>query len=646
MMQRFLFSMPLIAGLGLLFQEHVLHAETAKGVSIRTEQSVNKNIRAWQEKNQDLSAPGQTWMEISLAQAIEKAIQANLELRQSALAVKNAQESRTATEASIFDPIVSVSGGFSRSETEAREVQEMGYKKATLRCPQKDDNIVLDEHGSLIRVIKPEEPGYDERNALPSDSLWICTQPADADFSASQYTVFPPTSPVHYLHLNKERPEGYYPTTEVASKADPKGPIETGTLSVALSKSLPWGLDLSLSEQTTHQDALWVLNKNAPQPIVGSYDRPWTSSSSLALSLPVPGGKNFGRHAERDVAVELAALDQQRSRAEFQTQANTLLQSVQMAYWDLVGGSRTLDVTTENRRTVEQLLVRTRKLFALERTTAYAMAQMEAEWERVHNQEIVAWSSYVLVSNTLKRLLNLSDKHALLLIPVDYSSELSRFSGIDTAEALQVGHLNNAQIQSQEINKARADLSHKQSENQTHPDLSLNVSLSGSQSRGLFGYGSPQESLSNLFDPDMISVSAGVSYRYPWKNQWAEAKMAQADSQQAVSHLQEQLVSNQVERSIKNARVSMDSALLRIAITGRRLQLARASYASAERLRVAERIAEHELLTKSGDLLTAEKEFILAQVDAKKAEADLLASMGTLGQNEQLSKEILHESAR
>ncbi len=659
MTKRYLLPIVFLVGLGYLAQERGLYADVPAATLERTEQVVNRIIRAWQAGQPALSFTDQSWMEITLAEVIQKAIQANLALRQGSLTVKNTQEAQKRSEAA-FDPVLSASGSFSRSETLDRTVQDMKYKKATTPCPQAGDKIVLDKYGSLVQVIHQTDAGYATSNGItlggggPND-LWICQGLTPDEASQPAFVVYPPTSPVHFLRLNDStgnavvgtaaspgptaRPEGYYLTNEDASKANPGGATQTGTFSLGLYKALPWGVETALNEQTVHQDALWVLHAGAPSPIIGSYDRPWTSSSVASLAVPVPYGKNFGRYSALDATVESSALDQQRSRADFQTQANTLLQTVQSAYWDLVSGSRTLDAIIQNEHVVEVSVARTRRLFDSQRTTAYAMAQMEAEQERVRNQEIVAWNNYVMVSNNLKLLLNMKDSQSVLLIPVGYSVELSHFAGMDIQEAIRVGLLANARLQSQTISKDQADLNRNQAESQARPDLSLNASLSGTQSSVPFGYGSLSESLTNLANPDTISVSVGATYRYPWKNQWANAHVKQAEAQQSVSDLQQQLAHNQVERSIKNAHAALDSALLRIAITARHLQLARASYEGAERLRTAGRVVEYELIVKSGDLLTAEKDFLLAQVEAKKAETDQLAAMGSLGQNEQVAKE-------
>ena len=425
--------------------------------------------------------------------------------------------------------------------------------------------------------------------------------------------------------------------TANASSASPTGASKSGTLSLGISKALPWGLHLSAQEQTTYKDAKWVLNESSANPTIGSYDRPWSSSLSASASFPVFGGKGYGEYAERDVAVKLASMEEKHSRANFQSQTNDLLHKVQRAYWSLVGAVRTLDVTIENRRMVGKMVAKTRKQYDLQLKTSYAMAQIDAEYERVNSQGITAWKRYILASNELNHLLDF--EQSVLLLPVGYGASMSHFAGKVLAEALVVGQKQNPTIKAKKIKISQADLNIKKSENQTRPDLQFSVSTSASQSSAVFGYESLGESLANLADPDMVRVAAGAAYNYPWLNQLHKARLEQARTRHSVSGLQQRVTHNQVARKIKNAHVALDSALIRITMTERRVQLTRLSYEKAGRLHALDRVAEYEMIVKSGDVLRAEKQLILAWVDAKKAESDLLSAMGVLGQDERLSKE-------
>ena len=509
------------------------------------------------------------------------------------------------------------------------------------------DNILFDEYGSLSKVIRFGEPGYREEDALAPNHPWACLGDENGNdrFHEKIFTVFSPASPVRYVRIGSvddeqvanPRPEGYFLRKEVASTANPKGSSKIGTLSFSLSKALPWGVDVSLNEQTTYREAQWILNEGSSEPIVGSYDRPWTSSLSASAALPVPGGKNFGQYAERDAAVALAALDQKRSQADVRMQTNDLLHGVQTAFWDLVGGVRTLDATIENWRTVKQLADKTRTLLHGGLKTVYEMAQMDSEQERVYNQAIIAWNDYVILSDELSYLLNLDP--SVWIIPTGYMASLAEFPKRALGADLETGSRDNPRLQAEAINVAQAELNVLKSETQTRPDISLNASASAVQSGALFGHDSLDDSLTNLVNPDRISVSAGVAYRYPWKNQYALARQEQAHAQKAMSALQRRAAGRQVVRRITNAHVAMDSALRRIHIADRRLKLTRESYHKSLQRRDDGLIAEYEVLVKSGDVLVAEKQFILALVDAKKADTALLSAMGSLGQNDPLVKE-------
>jgi outer membrane protein TolC len=634
-MKTTILTLAVITGISLFHGDSLAAAEVSPPPSVPSrgdEQSVNKNLQTWLQEGENLNAAQWQWLPINVTEVVRRALRENLTLKKHALTVKMAGETLKEVRANSFDPIFSVAGSYANTKTYNRNEWGFKNKKATTRCPEEGDKVVEDEYGSLVRVIKPVDADFatSTLTALVAGDPWICL-PAGATHKYDEYlfVVYPTTSPVHYLRFDTVRAEGDYLKKAEASEADPEGQVsETSTMTLGVSKAFPWGVDVAVKQTNTHTEKKWVLNPSGPSPTRGSYDRPWISSLNASASIPMPGGKNFGEHSLRDTNVKLAALDHKRAESDYQNGEITLIQEVQKAFWDMVRGVRVLNATIENRKTVELLVEKTKTLFKQQRITQYNMLQVESELERVKSRETTAWNDYIAASNILNMLLN--HPEPVLFLPVEYGTELAKLTEMGLSNALQHGDQNNPSLHSQSVMVKQAGLRLKLGENQAQPDVSVNTSVSATQSNALFGYETLGDSMGNLLDPDNIALSANVAFHYPWGNSSAKALVNKSREQAAVSELDKRIARNKINRLIKNAHTTLSSALIRITMSERHLQLVEKAYKKAQRAQRLRRVTEYEIISKGGDVLDVEKQLILAQVDAKKAEIDLLAAMGAL----------------
>ncbi|MBF0382565.1 MAG: TolC family protein [Magnetococcales bacterium] len=624
-------ALALIATIALMQADCLAAAEESTPVH-NVETRINQNLQTWADNSKNINAEYWQWEPVTPSDVVRLALQENISLKQQALNLQMANETLKEVKASRFDPVLSVSGTYSYSKTENRTETDNKYKKATTRCPQAGDNIVLDRFGSLESVILSGEAGYDATKALVSGDSWICLPEGNADYSQKIFIVFPTTSPVHYLRFDQVRSAGFITAKEIASEADPSGPeSKTGTVALGVSKPLPWGLNLAVNQKTVHTKKKWVLNPSADSPTVGSYGRPWISSLDASVSLPIPGGKNFGTHSTREIDVKLAGMDNQLAKSDYQDEKNSLIQKVRKTFWNTVSAIRVLDATIKNRRDVELLVRKTQKLFDQHRVTSYEILQVKSELERVRGSETVAWNEYILASNTLSLLLN--KPKSVLFMPVEYAEELDAFSKVGLDGAMQNGDKNNPKMHSKLVLVNKANVLARHGKNQARPDIFISGSVNASQSNSLFGYQTLGDSINHLLNPDKVTFTANLAWRYPWGNRSPKALLKKFNEQLAVSNLEQRITKNQIDLQIKNAHTNLNSALIRTAMSERQLKLTKMAYQKALRAQLLRRITEYEIIVKGGEVLNVEKQLILSQIAAKNAEIDLLTAMGTLAAN-------------
>ncbi len=663
-----------LAGGTLLYASgQATRAADNRAMHMAREKAINSSIKnRFAKEGRQLGA---NWVQISLEEAARKALDVNLSLGISKLQTAMAGSAVTQA-ASAFDTRISVNGSYSGSKSFKRNEYGDKYFKGTISCnnasdgtesfkgqpltkTQKDycledlNNIAgeTDNEGNALSI-QNNQAGSPGVNEIPDDfqqnsPVFYTNGDTAAAMDLPIYRYMESLVPIAYIRYTQNptgspgippdygigRPAGMYTKTIKASEASRTGLTSSRSYNVSINQPLPYGMNVSASQSTTHTQKWWDLFPDSDTPTVGNYELPWTSSISGSLFVPVPGSKNFGPLAAREVATEKAELERDRSGWMDKNRINGVMLNVENAYWDLVRRSRELEATITNHRNMRRIAGKTKKMYQNQRVTEYAWMQVQAEVARVAGQEQIAWNNYVKASHTLNLLLRF-DRNTLFL-PTGYRHSLENPLNIGLEEALNKGIEENPQIQAQQVNLESAGLSFRESRRRTRPNINVSTSVSASQSNSVFGYEEYTDSMGHLFDPDSLSVTGSVSYNYPIRNRNVHSAMAMAKNGLEISKLQKRVSENQINLRIKNAHAGLASARERIIISARYLQLARVTLEKAKKLQKSRRVTEYELILKSNAYLEARKRHILAQVDAKKAEASLVAAMGTLGKRYQ-----------
>jgi outer membrane protein TolC len=522
--------------------------------------------------------------------AAMEALQKNLDVRRNRLRREVADQALAEAKA-LFNPVLNLSVSYGQSQTFQRIERATIFRRAT----------TVDKGGN--NVLANPDPNGDRRNPK---------------------AVF-----------NDSRPDQVGQARIPASLASPTGPARSMNYQIDLSQQLPWGANLLLSYKALDQDTFFVNNsavlrtENPPPNFkaFGSYGRPWVSSFLTRLSIPLPGSRFFGPYAEQDVAVKLAYLGQEQAYWDVQTQINTTLRDVDLAYWDLVDSLLNIQILHEDRKTVRQLREKTLQLFKTGLATNYDQAQVDAEVARVEGQVEQAWNNYVQRSNELARLLDRSTDGDLL-VPSGYSQALASAYKIPHEPATPDTSTDNPGMIAAALNVNAAQIERERRRVRTRQDVSLNAQVNLLQSNRVFGYDSFGASAENVFDPDIVEQSYSVDFRYPWGNRAVHARLGQAEAGLQKQELALRATDNRVQRELHSGYAGLNSANARVEITARNIQLAELAYAKALQQQELRGVTEYEVAEQNKRLLQARLAHVAARTQRKQAEARVLAAMG------------------
>ncbi|MBF0587870.1 MAG: TolC family protein [Magnetococcales bacterium] len=575
---------------------------------------------------------GRSWREITLEQALEQARQNNITLKRQRLQSRVARQGAQIAEAN-FDPYLAFSVNYSRSKTYDRTEKDWKFKKATIACPT-------------------------------SNPACVRAQTEGLDITQDRFTIYDSESPVAFLMFDQKRPGGYYPSTIDASEADPTGPDKSTVYTLSITQPLPSGMDVNVTQTTTRKDNKYAINASSDDPTVGSYGRPWTTSVSGTVSLPVPYARNWGDYASRENELLKTGVTRQQASADLRRSMNDTLHRVGLAYWNLVRSAHLLKAMIDSRGRTAALTTRIGRLVEAGLATRYAQAQSRAEQARLNAQETQALNQLLTASNALNELLVFDP--GVIYLPAGYREALDRIDArpeITLSEAIQEATTRHPDLARQRLAIRYAEIQLNSAKSNARPDASLALSVSGSQSNAVYGFKSFEESMTRVSRPDRIDLSSGVSYRYPWQNKAAHAAVGRLREERL--RLQTALARTQrrITQEVQSAYANWLSAAQRVQNARRKQGLAAAAYQRVSRLygRMEDeapdasgaveavggtigdtsgeaeqtfdphRVTEYEVIVKSGELLAARQQTIQQHIGLQEARFGLQAAMGKLG---------------
>lgn len=544
----------------------------------------------------------QHWVTITLKDIVNRVLKENLSIlitrRREAIAREGVAVSRSA-----FDPTVTLSSQYGRSSTKTRVEHDSKWFNGTQSC-----------------------------NEAIGDAQGYCQ--ADATSPGADVPVYRfmnSSVPIAFVRYTEEFPPGPKMKTIKASKAGVGGDTESVEESVTALIPLPWGARVSVTPKLRSQGRDYVLNADSAKPIVGSYDRPWTSAVSATVSTPLPGSRYFGRLSPLDVAQHQARLSLDKMGATARGEVNELLLEVETAFWDLVVQTRMLAELSARMEVMERLTAKTQEMERQRRVSTSDRLQMETTLAEVRAKVHGAWRDTRLASNILNGFLRFDEE--LLYFPVAVDSLL--FGKVDHEWLAGLGDRlgKNPRLEAEGLAVDAARLNLAQKRQGMHPQASVDVTVSASQSGSAFGYESSGQALGHIADPDGVSVTTTVSLNHEWDNRKARAALGQAQAEEGMTESGQRITKNQLRRRFSDALAGLESAQVQTRMALERLRMASRTVERAERFAERRRIGEYELIMQHQELADAEGGVIRARVGIRKAEASVLATVGLLGEH-------------
>lgn len=566
----------------LLARERARNAALAQALSAPDASGIRRQYRS------------RVVQELTPQTAAMKALARNLTIQSSDLNARSARAALIEAEA-VFDPVLSMSANYSENQNLDRIEGIVDKAKSGTVAVDTNGDGVIDDHRVLL----------------------------------------PGGGPIEFISFNKPRPEGLYPTTEVASEADITGPDTDYTYDVTIAQALSWGKEFSISLTLVDKERFFVNEEGASRAglaSIGTFGREWAAAVSGSLFTPLPGTKDFGAFANRETSVKIAEIRRDQALDITRQTINDTLLDVDTRFYELTFAALDLEITHANQAQVERLVEKTDRLFDARTITARGKAQARAELERVKAEVERAWDRYIRASNALNELLD--EDETLMFMPVGYSTTFRNSVRVDYADGSSLDAKNNPEYAVQDRELAVAEVLKHNAELNAKPDLGLTLSATSTQAGSggrTFGHDFGN-AIINIVEPDRVSFNAGVNLFRPWGNRAARAGQVDADLGHQAQELLLRDTLNGINQQLDDALVELNSAGARVSITQRNLELARTRYEKAVDGQTRRGTTEFEIVTQSRALLDANRDWIRALTDQKIRESRVLAATGLLAQ--------------
>jgi outer membrane protein TolC len=552
------------------------------------------------------------------AEALHAAQENNLAIQASQQDKEIAQEFLRENKA-VFNPILNLSGSYSRSETYNRSETITRARGSTLTFF--DRQTGAPSNPSIVPNPPNENGIFNPSNSFAN---FVCV-------TVDGFVVNPSQCALETVRLKQ---------LEFASAAT--RPVENWSFDFGATQLFPWGQSLNADFQSVY------LRKNffrldsfgldqplsSNDPIGQGSTFPWTTAFVATFISPLPFSKNFGPYGSvANVGVMLSDRGNRQAAWNLEAQANDALLAVNEAYWDVVRNIRQLQITIEQRQVLEALAKRAQRLFEARTITTYDKAQTEANLENIKNQEQIAWNNFIASSNSLVELLNYEP--GTIILPAGYSADLLASEDrspipIESQEAFDTAMERRPEIKASQIAIESSDILVKHRQTQIRPDLTLTAGVTFNQSNAVLGYSSWENSFGNVFNPDTSDFFVGVSFRIPFGNLAARSALSQARIGRNLAMDQSQQTINAVTQEINTVITDAYGSHARIKQTRANLDLAQLAYNKADLLKEQGLVTDFELLRKLSDLLSARSAYIDTLIDYRKTRARLLRAQGVL----------------
>jgi outer membrane protein TolC len=331
--------------------------------------------------------------------------------------------------------------------------------------------------------------------------------------------------------------------------------------------------------------------------------------------------------------VRFAFNDGERAYWDLQAAINEILATTESRYWVVVAALENLRVVSGNRKLVAEQVAATERLYKAELVTRYGKAQVDAELARVARLEETAKRDVLVASTRLASLLTDTRDavEKVLFVPVDYTKHMGQALDLESTDVFATAAEHRPELRAAALDVERADINLRFAQTQVRPDLTVYANLNATQKGDVVGYNGLWESLGHVTEPDRRDFDVTVTYIRPWANRALKAQLAAATSAHDSAGLGLRDLENIVEQSVGDALAGVYTARGRVEEAQKNVAFAQDAYDRLLRRReTTGDVPEIQVVLNSQRLLQARAERIVALVDHKIAEAQLLAAQGVI----------------
>lgn len=454
------------------------------------------------------------------------------------------------------------------------------------------------------------------------------------------------------------------PTGSVLQGSDGKLSENGLTQNFYFNQRLPWqgsrfGIDFENNRLATNNP---FVNLN-----------PYTTSRlAFNFTQPLLRGRLFDRE-RTEVKIRRKNVDI--SEIDFELKTIDVVTRVQQAYWDLVAARQDVEVQADTVEWAREQLARNKRQIDAGTLAPVEIAASEAELERRLDTWYAAVGVVTEVENNLKTLLA-SDRSSPIwteeLLPTAMRNEGTEPPAIiDLRDSVDRAIASRVELRAIKARQQVNDIEKKQNADLVKPQVNLvasytSLGLGGSVREGgnpfsasnealyervnrlsvtsglpplagtgdfgtlpgslLGGYGT---TLSNLFSGRYQSAQVGLSFDFTFRNNTAEANLAQtAVAERRLKLLQAQ-TEQVIESQVRNALQAIQTARQRITAAEASARAAKEKLDSEIRLFQTGESTNFLVLTRQNEFSDSRRRAVVAQLDFNKAVARLEQALGS-----------------
>lgn len=426
---------------------------------------------------------------------------------------------------------------------------------------------------------------------------------------------------------------------------------QTASISAISNSSKSQNYDLSLTKffpLGTSVSVGWANRRTAYSSLSGlsssifkvnpSYDSGLTFSASQGLL------RGFGTKINK-AGIEVARKNNEISRVLFEQKIIETIQQVEVAYWNLVYRGDNLKVKVRSLELAQELLDQTKTRVRIGTSAPIDIIQSEATVAIREQDIILAENQVEEAADNLKRLLGFE-------LPEDWNSKIVPVEALDASpqraelnQALEIALGKRLDLRQMRLKSEISEISLMLAKDAVKPDLGLSLGYGYSGAAGNYREEDPDtgvvtkvtqnwgDAWDQITGGDYRQWSAGLTFRYTFRNRDAKAKLAQRRFD-VTSAKEDLAIAHQVIiESVRTAVRGIDANGKSVAAAAKARELAERNL-DAEQKKFANGMStNYQVLMIQGDLAAAQAAELSSRVSYRIAVLQYQVSLGTLLDN-------------